>query len=134
MTAKEYLSQYGYIQQRIKDRLEEVKKLNDLRYNITSSFNSGGGAGNGASDKIGKLTAQLIDLEKLIERDVRRMASIKREIEKRIASVENEQLRTVLEKRYIHLKSLEQISVEMGYGYRHIRRLHGQALTMIRCP
>ena len=132
MTAKEYLSGYKDMCEQLSDRLQEVRGLNDMKFNISASFNSASKV-SGGDARMSRIVAKLDELEELVEREVSSITKKKREIERAIASVENEQFRTLLTKKYIHFKSLEAIAVEMGYGYRHICRLHGEALKQIRC-
>lgn len=132
MTAKEYLSGYKDMCEQLSDRLQEVRGLKDMKYNISASFDSASKASGGDS-RMSRIVAKMDELEELVEREVACITSKKMEIERAIGSVKNEQFRTLLEKKYIQFKSLEVIAVEMGYGYRHICRLHGEALKQIRC-
>ena len=56
------------------------------------------------------------------------LVELKVRIAEEIMKLDNENHRIVLRERYIHCKSFEEIAVNEGYVYRHIIRLHNQAL------
>lgn len=51
-----------------------------------------------------------------------------------INAVENPELHTLLELRYLCFKTWEEISVEMGYTMRHLYRMRDEAFKKIVVP
>lgn len=72
------------------------------------------------------------DYERLINDKIDKLYQVQREITDAIYRVDNSTLRTVLVERYINFNTWEQIAVNMNYGYRHVCRLHGEALNKIK--
>lgn len=135
MTAKEYLSQYKWLDKKIQDLLDEKSRLEAIACKVTSDTSNGSGHGSSISDKVGSTAAKLADIEREIDREIDRLVDIKQEIKKTIATVPNDTMRALLTKKYINLKSFEQIAEEMGYSKRHVLRLHEKALIAVekRC-
>lgn len=133
MTAKEYLSQYRYLNDSINAKLAQVEELRRKAQSV------GGGNSNGVHnpmpyDRIGEITAKIVDLEAEINSEIDRLVDMQREIKSSITTVSEERLRALLEYRYINCMTLEEIAVKMNYSYKQICRLHGKALLDVRCP
>ena len=117
MTAKEYLSQYKDLNDSINAKLEQVGELRRKAQTV-SSGSSDGAHSSTPSDRIGEITARIVDLE--------------REINAAIATVPEVRLRTLLEYKYINLLTLDETAVRMNYSYPQICRLHGRALQHVK--
>ena len=65
---------------------------------------------------------------KLLQKRYRRIRAFKK-VQAAIERLESEQEKDLLTYRYLKGYSWEKIAVEMGYTYRHVTRLHGEALT-----
>lgn len=133
MTAKEYLSQYKDLNDSINAKLEQVAELRRKAQTVCSG--SSGGSGTHSStpyDRIGEITARIVDMEREINEDIDRSIDLQREIRTAIATVPEARLRTLLELRYINCLTLEEIAVRMGYCYMQICRLHGKALSAVK--
>lgn len=74
----------------------------------------------------------LSEIERHISDEASQLGEIREKVEELIGSVEDERLVTVLSWRYLHGMRWERIAVEMNYDYRHILRLHGKALQILR--
>jgi len=70
----------------------------------------------------------LVAMEDMIDREVNRLYDIKQEILSVILQLRDNRYRDVLMKRYVDIKTWEQIAVEMHYSYMQVCRLHGEAL------
>ena len=128
MTAKEYLSQYRTLNDSIDAKLMQVAELR--RKAQTVSCGNGTGAHSSQPyDRIGEITARIVDLEREINEDIDRSIDLQREIRAVIAAVPEQRLRTLLELRYINCMTFERIACEMNYSYMQICRLHGKALA-----
>lgn len=72
------------------------------------------------------------NIEKLIDDRVDQLTQVKAEILGAIEAVPDCTLRTLLIARYINFKTWEQIAVDMGYSWRQVIRLHGEALLEVK--
>lgn len=133
MTAKEYLSRYRFINDGINSKLMQVEDLRSKAQTV-SGGNSTGTHSSQPYDRIGEITAKIVDLEREINEEIDRLVDIQREIRESIAAVPEERLRTLLEYKYLNCMTLEEIAVRMNYSYKQICRLHGKALLRVRCP
>jgi hypothetical protein len=131
MTAKEYLGQAYRIDQRINSKLEQLQSLRYLATKasavlITDPVSSTRNV-HGMEDVIIKIA----DLKSEISADLCQLVDTKHEIVTVIKCVENNELQTLLELRYLCFKNWEQIAVEMHLDLRWIHRLHNRALNEI---
>ena len=77
---------------------------------------------------------KIIELENEINSDIDSLVDLKKEIVHAIDAVNNPELRTLLELRYLCFKSWEAIAREMEFNVRHVYRLHGEALKKVVVP
>lgn len=133
MTTKEYLSRYRWQNDRINAKLEQVAELR-RKVQTVCSGSSDGSHSSTPYDRIGEITARIVDLEREINEDIDRSIDVQRGILSAISTVPDERLRHLLELRYINCLTLEEIARRMDYSYKQICRLHGKALLQIRCP
>lgn len=134
MTKKQYLRQYKSVMGRIEAKLEEIERLDNSLYpgaQIISDMPRSEKSGDGsekydrAIDIVrrmrGRMCAELRELERLRE-----------EIADAIASVPSQQLRELLERRYMNFQSWDKIAEAMDYGIDNIYKMHGNALKQLR--
>ena len=131
MTAKEYLSRYRWQNDRINAKLEQVAELRRKAQTV-SSGSSDGSHSSTPYDRIGEITARIVELEREINEDIDRSIDVQREIRAAIARVTDERLQSLLEYKYINGYTLEEIAVRMDYSYPQICRLHGRALQSVK--
>lgn len=131
MTAKQYLSQYKYLNVEISLKQEEKKRLEELAESTSSTSYSGG---SGISDKVGKGAGNIVDLQNEIDIMTDRLRALKTEIEGVIKAVESPKYRLILTMKYINNYTYEGISEKMGYSCKQIGRLHKKALLQIKIP
>lgn len=134
MTAKDFLSQAYRLDQRINAKIAQVASLNDLATKCTYTLSGMPGSPNKGSDSMADAIAKIIDLQTEINCDIDRLVDLKRDIVEAIKAVENTELQTLLEKRYLCFKTWEHISVEMGYTVRTVYRMHDKALKKVVIP
>lgn len=127
MTAKEYLEQYKTLDVRINAKIAQAKQLRE-RAQYVSSTSSGGIHGAQPSDKVGELTAKIVDLEREINAEIDCLIDLKREIKERIARIPDVVYRTVLEMRYINGWSIVKISLRLNCSERTIYKTQREAL------
>ena len=131
MTVKEYLSQYKDLNDSINAKLEQVEELRRKAQTVCSG-SSDGTHSSTPRDRIGEITARIVDLEREINEDIDRSIDLQREIRAAIATVPEVRLRTLLEYKYINLLTLDETAVRMNYSYPQICRLHGRALQAVK--
>ena len=131
MTVKEYLSQYKDLNDSINAKLEQVEELRRKAQTVCSG-SSDGTHSSTPRDRIGEITARIVDLEREINEDIDRSIDLQREIRTAIATVPEVRLRTLLEYKYINLLTLDETAVRMNYSYPQICRLHGRALQAVK--
>lgn len=74
---------------------------------------------------------RLMEAEEEINREVDQFVDTKMDISKTIAMVRNENYRLILEKRYLCFMTWEQISLDMNYTNRWLRKMHDRALDVV---
>lgn len=152
MTAKEYLNQYRDAKELIRQnnaRIEDIRaELTGLNVGrIRSPWPDGQPHGTGTTDPTGTEAAADVDrmterhreelrrfLEDLrieTERERVRLWEKRTEVEHTIQAVPDATLKEILHRRYIGGEHFELIAVELNYSYRHIIRLHYDALLAV---
>lgn len=77
-----------------------------------------------------------------LNKEIDRLADLKITISQQINELNDDRYRTILIKYYLRDSTWEQIAVDMNYDYRHVTRLHGEALKefenmhhhVLKCP
>ena len=137
MTAKEYLSQYRYINININNKIAQQERLRELATCVSPS-SDGCGHNSGVSDKVGSLCAKIADLDAEINAEIDKLVDVQKDIMQTISRIGDERLRIILTERYIGCKTFEQIADDIHYSYKQTCRLHGQALICVQdvleCP
>lgn len=133
MTAKEYLSQARYLDNRIKSKLLQIDSLNELATCCTPSYPICQRALT-VKARMESAILDIIELEDEISKDVVELVALKKEIIEVIKQVGNTEYQTLLEERYLCFITWEQIAVDMGYELRYIHKLHGKALEEVKVP
>lgn len=134
MTAKEYLSQARYLDNRIKSKLLQIDSLNELATRCTPSYSDMPKRSNREGSRMESAILDIIELEDEISKDVVELVALKKEIIEVIKQVGNTEYQTLLEERYLCFITWEQIAVDMGYELRYIHKLHGKALAEVKVP
>jgi len=131
MTAKQYLRQAYRLQVKIDIDKELVEHLR-ARTESPPTINYGSDKVqiSGVNDRLGETIAKIVDLESLILDEVNRLIDLKREIWDRINAMPDDDLRLVLQMRYINLKKWEQIAIDMGCTYQWAHTLHRRAIKL----
>lgn len=74
---------------------------------------------------------KLCDLEAEITQEIDELIDKKRVAKEEIDKIEDATLRSILTMRYIEMLKWEEIAVQLNYDYRHVLRLHGEALNKL---
>lgn len=127
-----YLSRYRGTDEHIRILLKEKKQWEDRALHITPIITGMPSAGSGGS-KIESAVSKIVDLEAEIGQEVNEMVRIRQEVKTAISTVGDERMERLLEYKYIHGMTFEQIAVEMGYSWRQTLRMHKRALEKMSC-
>jgi hypothetical protein len=130
MTAKQYLQQSFRLNTKIDANQMELERLRALAESVPSpDLSKDRVQTSGAGDRIGGIVAKIVDLEAVIKTEILKFVDLKREIRERIDGIEDDDLRLILQKRYINFQKWEQIAVDMNYGFQWVHKLHKRALN-----
>lgn len=127
MTAKQYLSRAWAIDARIDSLMETKRNLYDRLVNTTVNYNNDGTQATADPHKFDSLSV----IEDEIDRMIDQMITIKTETLAVIYKLNDWKLCEVMKRRYIDMQTFEQIAYNMGYGWRHVMRLHKKGLQEI---
>ena len=123
---KSYLRQAYKLDKRLQRERRNLEKLKSAAEYRSPGFDSCGG--NGSGDRIAESVSRIIEEEQRVQELTDIYTAKYLEIEQTIKGIGNDTLEEVLELRYLHSKSWEDIAQRMNYSERHITRLHGIAL------
>lgn len=114
MTAKEYLSQARYLDNRIKSKLLQIDSLNELATRCTPSYSDMPKSPNHEGSRMESAILDIIELEDEISKDVVELVALKKEIVEVIKQVGNTEYQTLLEERYgINGGKISKLSLKM---------------------
>jgi len=131
MTAKQYLQQSFRLKMKIDMKQLKLEQLRALAESVSSpDLSKDRVQTSGASDKIGGAVAKIVDLENEIKGEIEKFVQLEREIRQRVYKMPDDDLRIIIEKRYINFQKWEQIAVDMNYGFQWVHKLHKRALNI----
>ena len=116
MTAKEYLLQAHYLDERITSKTQQIASLNELATRCTSTISDMPKSPNRGGSRMEDCIIKIIDLEDKLKEDIEKLINLKQEIMEVIRAVPNIEYQTLLEKRYLCFNTWEQISVDMCHA------------------
>ena len=135
MKAKDYLLQCRQIEEQIRQIDTEIQSLRDEQILLRSPWPDGQPHGTGKSDPVGDQAAKIVDLIQRLEvKQLKKRGELwlkRAEIIETIGLVQDEVLNRLLWLRYVQGVSFEEVAVDMHYSYRHVTRLHGEALQRV---
>mgnify|MGYP000289630492 FL=1 len=134
MTAKQYLKQTRYLDERINTKITQVSSLHDLAAKATSTLSDMPGSPTRNTHRMEDIIIKILMLENEINADIDHLIDLKDEILSVIKAVDDEECRLLLEKRYLNFEQWEDIAAEMCTGVKNIYRLHDKALKMLILP
>ena len=111
--------------------LDERERLRSLAEKITPSLSFAPVHG-ANTDKMAPVVANLIEVERYIEKRSKELLRARMEAEKLIDSLSDERHRAVLKSYYFSRRSWEECCVAVGYEWAQIHRIHSGALYELR--
>jgi hypothetical protein len=132
LSAKDYLSQAYRIDQRINAKIEQVQSLRELTMKATATL-SDTPPSNGTRNvhRMEDIIAKMVDLEAEINADLNRLIDLKHEIITVVKCVQDPELQTLLELRYLCFKTWEEIAVAINWSIRQVYYMHGESLREV---
>lgn len=134
MTAKQYLKQARYLDERINTKIAQVSSLHNLATKATSTLSDMPGSPTRNTHRMEDIIIKILMLENEINADIDHLVDLKDEILSVIKAVDDEECCLLLEKRYLNFEQWEDIAAEMCTGVKNIYRLHDKALKMLILP
>ena len=128
MSSKEFLNKIRYIDMMINCKLEQVAELRSMLLPGAIRYDKDKVQTSNNADTITDTMLKIVDLEEKINADIDKLVDMKGLARDKIERMENDVEKVILYKRYFNNESFEQISVEMGYSWRWIHKLHNDAL------
>ena len=128
MGSKEFLNKIRYIDMMINCKLEQVAELRSMLLPGAIRYDKDKVQTSNNADSISDTVSKIMELEEKINADIDELVELKSVVRENIERMENDVEKVILYKRYFNNESFENIAVECGYSWRHIHRLHGEAL------
>ena len=125
-----YLSRYRRLNQRIDRLLEEQSRWRERALKITPVLSQAPGGGESGSP-IERPMDKVLEIDEEINREIDELQIVRQEIRAALNQLEDENLKLLMEYRYIDGLTWEQIAVKMHYGFQWVCKLHGRALASI---
>ena len=131
MTAKEYLGQAYRLDQRINSKLQQVESLRSLTRKVTASYDGETVFHTRNVTSLEDTIFRLMEAEEELNRQIDALVALKMDISRTINRVRNENLRLILEKRYLCFLQWDQIAAEMHYSRRWVLKRHARAVEVV---
>ena len=131
LSAKEFLKQARHIDQRINSKLEQVQSLRELATKATATLSDMPRRSTPNMYRMEDVICKMTDLESEINADIDELINTKHEVMAVIKMVERPEYQSLLELKYLCMKTWEEVAAELGYVYRQITRMHGYALEQV---
>ena len=125
MTTKQYLEQIGRLNEQIKNKLEEIHNLRIMISGISGINDSEKVQYSSNKDKVGTITAKIVDMEIEVDKMIDKRWNIVNQIE----SIEDTDSYDVLANVYVLGKGFKAVAIDKGISYRHFLRLHDKAIV-----
>ena len=107
-----------------------LQDLKDLAEQITPVYSLAPGGGS-SNDKLGGTVAKMADVEVSVQSDIRMLTEALAATRALIKMLDDEKLQLILFKRYLNYQRWEVIAADLGYSYRRVTQMHGEALVKI---
>ena len=129
MTKKELYDIY-WIRRNIKRMEEKLLELETSATKITTQLSNEMKSGLSSQDKLGDVVSKMLDLQTEINDQLRRYYERVNYVERAVDALPQREA-FLIRLRYLEQKSWEEICVEMHYSWKHIHRIHSEALKLL---
>lgn len=128
MDTKTYLQQIERLDRKIQNKFSEIAQLKTMATSITVAQKDVNVQTTSDKDRMGSAVAKIVDLEKEANEMICEFIEKRDVIIQQIEKIQNTNMYDILINRYVLKKDLVRISVEMGYSFKQVCRIHGNAL------
>lgn len=129
MQVKEYLGTVNRLNRIIQNKLADLYQLKELSISVPAVDNKERVQTTSEPDKIGALMAKIDKMERDIDHRIDEYVGVRDKIIEQITDITDEKYYNVLFSKYIENKTLETVASETERSFKHVTRLHGEALT-----
>ena len=131
MNAKEFMSRAYRLETRINNKTEQIQILRALSEKVTASYGSEAVSHSRNVDSMADSIARISELETMLRNTVNELVAVRKEITDIIDRVPDVNCQTLLELRYLCMRSWDEIRVIMGMSSTNMFRLHSDALRLV---
>lgn len=112
---------------------ERIYRLDALRKRVTPAYSKAPAGGGGNGSRIEDITAQILELEGLLQEKTYEYLRQYRDVESAIALAEKEDAKAaeVLRLRYLDGMKWENIARSKNYSLRQVRNIHDRGINLI---
>lgn len=129
MTKKE-LQEYYWVNRDIQNLNEKLWELDAMASGRTSRLSGTSRSTSGPQDKMAELTVNLVMMKEELSKRIRVKHALLTEVEKAVEHLPPRE-KYLIRARYIEMKKWEEISEDMHYSYKHVHRIHNEALRLL---
>lgn len=131
MTAKEYLGQAYWLDQRINSKLSMVMSLRETAIKTTSVMHDDVVSHTRNVHSMQDVIVKIIEIERELDADIDQLIDLKHEIIDVIGQISDPPAQVVLEYRYVCYRQWKDIAAELGMHIRNVYRLHDRGLQEV---
>ena len=131
MTVKEYLNQAYRLETDINNKIDQIKRLKELSRRVTSSYGGEVVSHSRNVDSMENAVIRIVEAQAALTAQVDRLVDKRKEIQETIDLVADKDCRTLLNLRYMGMKTWDDICGRMEMSSTHVFRLHRNALSMV---
>ena len=118
-----------------KCKMREIEQLKTIRGRVTACLKDDVVQTSGAGDKLGDLTAAIVDLENELQVCIAQGIRCRREFEEIISKLTSPQEYEVMHRHYVQFQSFGRIAKEMHFSKSAIAKIHERILKKVYdCP
>ena len=128
MTAKQYLDQIRNYERRIERINEEIERLEAVATNTSPSLTGMPHNPSPTTSRLEEAVCKILDKEAELRQERARLDEVLKTATLIISSIEQENYRDVLRKRYLLSEIWEDIAAEMYVSLHYVYKLHNRAL------
>jgi hypothetical protein len=131
MNAKEFMNRAYRLETRINNKTEQIQRLRALAERVTAAYGTEAVSHSRNVDSMADRLARISELEAMLGNMIDELVTVRREITETINRIGDADCQTLLELRYLCMKSWSEISGEMGMCCRNVFRKHDMALALV---
>ena len=128
MTAKEYLGQAYWLDQRINSKLNMVMSLRETATRTTTVIHDDVVSHTRNVHSMQDIIVRIIEIEQELDAEIDQLVDLKHDIIEVISQISDPPAQIVLEYRYVCYRQWKDIAAELGMHVRNVYRLHERGL------